>query len=55
MTEPQTQGLLIWTLLYFVLILVFFWTLYRAIKTKNVKYGYAILLNVILMVLLLFI
>ena len=55
MTEPTTQGLLIWTLLYLVLILGLFWTLYRAMKTKNVKYGYAVLLNVILMVLLLFI
>jgi len=55
MTEPQTQGLLVWTLLYFILILALFWTLYRAIKTKNPKYGYAILLNIILMILLLFI
>jgi len=55
MTEPQTQGLLLWMILYFILISGFFWTLYRAVKTKNAKYGYAVLLNVILMVLLLFI
>ncbi len=55
MSEPQTQGLLIWLILYLILILGLFWTLYKAFKTKNIKYGYAILLNVILMVLLLFI
>jgi len=55
MTEPSTDGLLIWMLLYLLLILGLFWTLHRAMKTKNIKYGYAVLLNIILMVLLLFI
>ena len=55
MTEAQTQGLLIWMILYCILILGLFWSLYKAIKTKNAKYGYAVLLNVILMILLLFI
>ena len=55
MIELQTQGLLIWILLYIVLIIGLFWTLYKVVKTKNLKYAYAILLNVILMVLLLFI
>lgn len=55
MSEPQTQGLLIWLILYLILILGLFWTLYKAFKTKNNKYGYVILLNIILMILLLFI
>jgi hypothetical protein len=55
MREPSTEGLLIWMILYIILIIGLFWTLYKTIKTKNAKYGYAVLLNVILMVLLLFI
>jgi len=53
--EPSTQGLLMWTLIYLVAIGGLFWSLYRAFKTRNVKYGYAILANVILMTLLLFV
>jgi len=55
MIEPQTEGLAVWIVVYLVLIGGLFWTLYRAMQTKSPKYGYAIFLNVLLMVLLLFI
>jgi hypothetical protein len=53
--EPSTEGLLVWILIYLVAIGGLFWSLYRAFKTRNVKYGYAVFANVILMTLLLFI
>jgi len=34
---------------------IFFWSMYKAMVTKNAKYGYGIFLAVILMVVLLFI
>ena len=44
------NSLILWTLVYVVMILGMFYFLYRTIKTKNVKYAYAIGGMLILMI-----
>ena len=40
----------IWLLVSLMVIGLMFWSMYKAMKTKNPKYGYGIALSVILMV-----
>jgi len=44
-----------WLLLSLLMVGLFFWGIYKAMKTKNPKYGYIIVLALLLMVGLLFI
>ena len=53
--QPKMQGLTAWLIVSLIIISVLFWSFYKAIKTKNPKYGYVILVCVILMVGLLFV
>ncbi len=49
------NSLLIWTLAYIFVILVLFYLLFKVIRTKNIKYAYAIGAMVLLMIGMLFI
>ena len=53
--QPEMQGLTAWLIVSLIIISVLFWSFYKAIKTKNPKYGYVILVCVVLMVGLLFV
>jgi len=53
--QPKMQGLTAWLIVSLIIISVLFWSFYKAIKTKNPKYGYVILVCVVLMVGLLFV
>jgi len=44
-----------WLIGSLLLVGVFFWSIYKAMKTKNAKYGYLIFLSLLLMVGLLFV
>ena len=44
-----------WLLGSLLLVGVFFWAIYKAMKTKNAKYGYVIFLSLLLMIGLLFV
>jgi hypothetical protein len=44
-----------WLTASLLLVGLFFWSIYKAMKTKNPKYGYLIFLSLILMVGLLFV
>jgi len=47
-SEPMSISL-IWLVLSLLIVLLFLWGMYKAITTKNPKYGYVILLAGILM------
>ena len=53
--QLMTDGLLVWLLLALVIVALLFWSIYKALKTRNPKYGYGILFSLLLMILLLFI
>lgn len=44
------QGLMPWLVGFFVIIGVLFWSFFKAMQTKNPKYGYVILVAVLLMI-----
>ncbi|HHH19211.1 MAG TPA: hypothetical protein ENK86_01685 [Campylobacterales bacterium] len=48
--EPSMQGLMPWLVGFFVIIGVLFWSFFKAMQTKNPKYGYVILVAVLLMI-----
>lgn len=48
--EPITQGLLAWIIGFIVIIGLIFWSFYKMMRTKNPKYGYGILVALVLMV-----
>jgi len=49
------DNLLVWSLIFLILIGTMFWFLFKAVKTKNAKYGYLIFGIIILMSILFFI
>ena len=53
--DDSMPWLLPWLLSSLLLIGVLFWSMYKAMKTKNPKYGYVIFLSIILMAVLSFI
>jgi len=53
-SEPMSISLL-WLILSLLIVALFFWGMYKAITTKNPKYGYVILLAGILMMVSIFI
>ena len=53
--QPKIQGLAGWLIVSLIIIAVLFWSFYKAIKTKNPKYGYVIFACVIVMLGLLFV
>lgn len=48
--QPLTQGLLAWLIGFLLIIGLLFWSFYKMMKTKNPKYGYVVLVGVLLMV-----
>jgi hypothetical protein len=55
MPEPTNESLVVWLVVFLMVIGVMFWSFFKAIKTKNAKYGYIIFGSILLMGLLLFI
>jgi uncharacterized BrkB/YihY/UPF0761 family membrane protein len=47
-TEPITVSLL-WLIISLLIVVLFFWGMYKVVTTKNPKYGYVILVAGILM------
>ncbi len=47
--DDSMPWLLPWLISMLLLMGVFFWGMYKAMKTKNPKYGYVIFLSIILM------
>ena len=55
MLEPSNENLIIWMVAFLMVIFLMFWSFFKAIKTRNAKYGYVIFGSILLMGLLLFI
>jgi len=53
--DESMPWMLPWLIVALLIVGLFFWAMYKAIKTKNPKYGYIILLATLLMVGILFI
>ena len=53
--QPKMQGLAVWLIVSLIIVSILFWSFYKAIKTKNPKYGYVILVCVVAMLGLLFV
>jgi len=53
--DDSMPWMLPWLISTLLLVGLFFWGIYKAMKTKNPKYGYVIFISILLMVGLLFI
>jgi hypothetical protein len=55
MPEPSTESLIIWMVTFLMVVGVMFWAFFKAIKSRNAKYGYVIFGSILVMGMLLFI